>query len=138
MDETSSENNRNILIVDDSEDNLYLMQFVLETQGYKVLIANSGKKALNYAKQYRPDLILLDLMMPQMNGYEVMERLRRDRTTSTIPVSILTANKYFSYAEAKNIGAEGIVYKPLDLNRLLQQVASFLKVERANESSANY
>lgn len=137
MDETSSENNRNILIVDDSEDNLYLMQFVLETQGYKVLIANSGKKALNCAKQYRPDLILLDLMMPQMNGYEVMERLRRDRTTSTIPVSIVTANKYFSYAEAKNIGAEGIVYKPLDLDRLLQQVASFFQAERANESSAN-
>ena len=137
MDETASENNRNILIVDDSEDNLYLMQFVLETQGYKVLIANSGKKALNCAKQYRPDLILLDLMMPQMNGYEVMERLRCDRATSTIPVSIVTANKYFSYAEAKNIGAEGIVYKPLDLDRLLQQVASFLKAERANESSAN-
>lgn len=138
MDETSSESNRNILVVDDSEDNLYLMQFVLETQGYKVLIANSGKKALNCAKQYRPDLILLDLMMPQMNGYEVMERLRRDRATSNIPVSIVTANKYFSYAEARNIGAEGIVYKPLDLDRLLQQIAGFFEAERANESSANY
>ena len=138
MDETSGKNNRNILVIDDSEDNLYLMQFALETQGYKVLLANSGKKALDCAKQHQPDLILLDLMMPQMNGYEVIKRLRSERATSTISVSIVTANKYFSYAEAKKVGAEGVIYKPLDLDRLLQRVARFFKAKRANKSSANY
>lgn len=138
MDEIFSENNRNILVVDDIEDNLYLIQFLLETQGYKVLLANSGKKALDCAKRYQPDLILLDLMMPRMNGYEVMKRLRRDRTTSAIPVSIVTADKYFSYTEAKNIGADSIVYKPLDLDLLLQQIASYFEAETANKSSAKY
>ena len=139
MDETFSQNFKDILVVDDSEDNLYLMQFVLEAQGYQVKTANSGKQGLNWAKQYHPDLILLDLMMPQMNGYEVIERLRNDQTTFAIPVFLVTANKYFSWTEAKTIRANGVIHKPVDIDRLLSQIAKIFQAKaKSTKSSTNH
>ena len=139
MDEILSKNSQDILVVDDSEDNLYLMQFVLEAQGYKVKTANSGKQALNWAKQYHPDLILLDLMMPRMNGYEVIERLHNDQATSAIPVLFVTANEYFGWIEAKTIGANGVIHKPVDFDQLLSQVTEIFESEaKSTKSSANH
>ena len=68
-----------ILVVDDCQDNLFLMQLILETQGYQVEIANSGEEALREINCHRPDLVLLDLMMPKMNGYEVVKHLRNQK-----------------------------------------------------------
>lgn len=138
MDETFSENPKRILVVDDSEDNLYLMQFVLEAQGYKVELSSSGKQALDWAKHYHPDLILLDLMMPQMNGDEVIEQLRSDKATSAIPVFLVTANKCFGWTEAKTIGANGVIYKPVDFDRLMFQVTKILSEAKSTKSSANH
>ena len=112
-----------ILVVDDCEDNLYLMQLILENQGYKVEVANSGKRALSKIKHNRPRLILLDLMMPQMNGYEVMDSLRDRQTLASIPVFFVTANKYLGKREAIAQGARGVIYKPIDLDILLSEVA---------------
>jgi CheY-like chemotaxis protein len=118
-----------ILVVDDCEDNLYLMQLILENQGYKVEVAYNGKQALNKIKQERPKLVLLDLMMPQMNGYEMMSYLRNNQSLSSIPVVFVTANKYIGAQEATAAGAKGIIYKPIDIDILLSEVAKSFNIK---------
>ncbi|MGF1587675.1 MAG: response regulator [Pleurocapsa sp.] len=124
-----------ILIVDDSTDNLYLLQFILETQGYKVGLANSGEQALAQVKKLPPDLILLDVMMPQMNGYEVVDRLRKDASLSSIPVFLVTADKYVSNHKAIAAGANGLIYKPIDIEQLLLTVAQTLAPKNTENNS---
>lgn len=137
MEMTLAQNSKQecILIVDDSTDNLYLMQFILETQGYKVGLANSGEQALEQVKIDHPDLILLDVMMPQMNGYEVVERLRKDKDLQSIPVFLVTADKYISNNKAIAAGANGLIYKPIDIEQLLSTVAQTLKSESDSVNS---
>ncbi|MGF1541631.1 MAG: response regulator [Pleurocapsa sp.] len=118
-----------ILVVDDSVDNLYLMQFVLESEGYKVGLADSGREALQKVKGCLPDLILVDLMMPQMNGYEVIHRLREDKSLQLVPVFLVTADKYTGIKEAIAAGANGIIYKPIDIDELLIEVARSLQIK---------
>lgn len=118
-----------VLVVDDAVDNLYLMQFVLESEGYTVDLADSGEQALQKVKSCQPDLILLDLMMPQMNGYEVIERLRKDRNLQSIPVFLVTADKYTDCSQAIAAGANGVIYKPIDINELLLEVENSLETK---------
>ena len=80
-----------LLIVDDDTDTLRLVGLMLERQGYDVLAASSGDQALSLAKSASPDLILLDVMMPDIDGYEVTRRLRVDANTADIPVIMFTA-----------------------------------------------
>ncbi|MGF1589844.1 MAG: response regulator [Pleurocapsa sp.] len=115
-----------ILVVDDSTDNLYLMQLILENQGYKVGTADSGKIALERVKKCQPDLIFLDVMMPTMNGYEVVHQLREDQNLPLIPIYFVTADKYTNYQEAIAAGANGVIYKPIEIDQLLSQVAHTL------------
>lgn len=123
-----------ILVVDDSEDNLYLMQLILEIQGYRVYIANNGQDALKSSVEYHPNLILLDVMMPQMDGYEVINQLRQNISLSSIPVYLVTADKYISRGEAIAAGADGLIYKPIEIDELLSQVELTLgtSVEQQN------
>ena len=115
---------KHILVVDDIADNIFLVQFILETEGYQVNAAESGEIALELVKTkgVKPDLIILDLMMPGMNGYEVIEHLRNYQNLSHIPVLLMTANKDISCNRAKEAGADGIFYKPLDLEQFLTTV----------------
>ena len=112
-----------ILVVDDCIDNLYLMQFILEIQGYQVWLASSGAEALNQIDRQQPDLILLDVMMPQMSGYELVQELRKNAQWHFIPVILVTADKYVSCSEAIAVGANGLIYKPVDIERLLTEIA---------------
>ena len=100
MNELKSRSKKCILIVDDSVDNLHLLQFVLETEGYNIKLANNGYEALDTVKEYQPDLILLDVMMPKMNGYEVVYHLREDESFFSIPICLLTADKYVNCRNA--------------------------------------
>lgn len=118
-----------VLVVDDAVDNLYLMQFVLESEGYTVDLADSGEQALQKVKSCQPDLILLDLMMPKMNGYEVIERLREDNYLQYIPVFLVTADKYTDCSQAIAAGANGIIHKPIDINELLLEVENSLETK---------
>ena len=115
-----------ILVVDDVADNLFLVQFLLETQGYIVNIAESGEAALAQIETelVKPDLIILDLMMPRMNGYEVISYLRSHQDLLHIPILLMTADISVSDRKAKDVGADGIVYKPLDLEQVLTRVES--------------
>src|SRR5438270_14035008 len=81
-----------ILVVDDTPANIRVMTAVLEPMGYRVLGAGSGPEALELVRRERPDLILLDLMMPGMDGYEVCRQLRADPATSFLPVVMVTAS----------------------------------------------
>ena len=116
-----------ILVVDDCQDNLFLMQLILENQGYQVEIADSGSQALSKMNCQRFDLILLDLMMPKMNGYEVIKYLRNN--LPLIPVFLVTANKYVTKKQAIAAGANGIIYKPIDINLLTSRIAKVFDVK---------
>lgn len=118
---------KRILVVDDVADNLFLVQFFLETQGYTVNTAESGAAALDRIETelVKPDLIFLDLMMPRMNGYEVINHLRNHQDLLNIPILLMTADISVSDQKAKNVGADGILYKPLDLEQILTRVESF-------------
>ena len=80
-----------ILVIDDEVDILDLLEMILELEGYCVITAGDGNQGLQLAKTHRPDLILLDLMMPEMDGFEVVERLRQDERWKSIPIVVVTA-----------------------------------------------
>ena len=91
--ENDSNQSPKVLLVDDNTTNLQLLNETLDGLGYKLLIAKNGKTALTIAQKARPSLILLDIMMPEMDGYEVCRRLKADEATSHIPVIFITINK---------------------------------------------
>ena len=80
-----------VLIVDDVPTNVMLVQAILKKEGYTLLTANSGKKALEMTDTHNPNLILLDIMMPEMDGFEVLQRLKENPKTNHIPVIIMSA-----------------------------------------------
>ena len=123
---TQNHTNR-ILVVDDVADNVFLAQFALETQGYQVNTAESGETALALiqTEAIKPDLIILDLMMPGINGYEVIKHLRNHQNLPYIPVLLMTANQDVSCQQAKEAGAERLLYKPWDLEKFLRTVELF-------------
>ena len=114
---------RDILAIDDGEDNLILLKIIFETLGCNVRTACSGKNGLDKIKQARPDLIILDLMMPNMSGIEFMNCLE-DNQWSDIPVLLLTANVNVDREAAR--GANSICYKPIDIANLTEEAKTLL------------
>ena len=114
---------KKILIVDDEDDILHFLELVLREKGYEVATASGGHEALTKAQVDRPDLVLLDIMMPQMDGWEVLKLLRVDEGTSQIPVAMLSAR-----TEAKDRvqglqeGAIDYICKPFSLQELLGKI----------------
>ncbi|MDT9238306.1 response regulator [Limnospira sp. PMC 1298.21] len=121
------QNPANILIVDDSIDGRLLVEILLQDAGYNVQTAESGQVALQMVESSPPDLIILDLMMPKMSGYEVIKILRCQPTIPFIPVLIMTACGYLEEREQAQIDVDGIIYKPINLDLLLSQVEGLLK-----------
>ncbi len=117
-----------ILVVEDEPENRLLIGMILTTEGYQVIPAVDGADALARLAGDRPDLILLDLMMPQMNGFEVLERLRADPATAPVPVIVLTAlAQERDIAHAVSCGAQGYVIKPFEPDELLKRIKQTLK-----------
>jgi CheY-like chemotaxis protein len=110
-----------ILIVDDIDDNVVLLQTLLETEGYTVETAAGGWAALRQIKAHCPDLILLDVMMPDMSGYEVIERVR-NKLEFTVPIVLVTAYSDISQAEGMAMGANYLIRKPINSDELLDCV----------------
>ena len=115
--------NKNILAVDDYEDNLFLIQFIFESLECNVEIVCDGKEGLVKVKQARPDLIILDLMMPEMSGIEFMKCLK-DNGLSDIPVLLLTANTNIRHEDVKS--ADCVCYKPIDVTGLVEEAGRLL------------
>ena len=123
----TTDKSKRVLVVDDVADNIFLVQFILESQGYEVNTAQSGKAALAQIEiaKPKPDLIILDLMMPEMNGFEVIDRLRNQKNLPHIPTILMTANTSVSCQQAKGAGADEVIYKPLELEQLVAKIALF-------------
>ncbi|MCZ6676433.1 MAG: SpoIIE family protein phosphatase [Candidatus Poribacteria bacterium] len=116
-----------ILVVDDDIDILELIEMSLTSDGFDVITANGGVSALEHAKAHSPDLILLDLMMPEMDGFAVMEKLKAEAQTRTIPVIMLTARaQTHEKVQGLGAGADDYITKPFDLHELTARIEAVL------------
>lgn len=115
-----------ILIVDDIPDNIFLLQIFLESEGYQVEVADNGFEALEKIEADPPDLVLLDVMMPEMNGLEVTRRIRQNHSLPFIPVVLVTGHFQPTASEGFDVGADGFIRKPVDFTELLDRVRSIL------------
>jgi DNA-binding response OmpR family regulator len=126
---------KKILIVDDEDDILHFLDLVLREKGFAVVTATGGQEALTRAQLERPDLILLDIMMPQMDGWEVLKLLRVDEETAAIPVAMLSARtEARDRVQGLQEGAVDYICKPFSLQELLGKIeAIFAQVEEAGK-----
>jgi len=120
-----------ILVVDDSPDNVFLIQTILEEEGYKISTAEDGPSALAEIEQSPPSLVLLDVMMPGMDGFEVTKRIRQDPKLSFIPILLITAHDSPSVAQGLDIGADDFIRKPVEVDELLARVRSLLRLKHS-------
>ncbi|MBU1599347.1 response regulator [bacterium] len=114
---------KKILVVDDDVDMVEILKSLLEIEGYDVVGAFDGQEALDKTKQQKPDFILLDIMMPVMDGWEACRRLKACKKTSEIPVAILTARVDSQDREkAFQLGADDYITKPFNPDELLKRI----------------
>ncbi|MDQ4421001.1 response regulator [Sphingobium sp. DEHP117] len=125
---------KRILVVDDVEGNRAVVCRRLEQHGYEIHQADSGEAALQYIREHSTDLVLLDYMMPNMNGIDVLHVLRRDWNMDTLPVIMLTARAEASaQVEALEAGADDYVTKPIDFEILQARITSLLNRLKASK-----
>ena len=123
-----------ILAVDDSPDNLFLIESILDDPHYRITCVGSGQEALQSVAQAPPDLILLDVMMPGLDGYAVTQRLRDDATLPYIPILLITAHDQSSLVQGLDAGADDFIRKPVDVNELRARVRSLLRLKRSMDA----
>jgi CheY-like chemotaxis protein len=119
-----------ILVVDDNRDNMELMRYLLKAFGYEPLAAGSGEEAILLARENRPHLILMDIQMPEMDGYEATEAIRREPSLEECPVVAVTA--FAMVGDQQRIlssGFEGYISKPITPETFVAQVEAFLPSE---------
>ena len=119
-----------ILVIEDQEQNLYLVTYILERRGHRVIAARDGRTGVSIARSAVPDLILLDIQLPTMTGYEVAEALRSESALSHVPIIAVT-----SYAmpgdreQAMAAGCAGYIEKPIDPDTFAGEVEAYLTPE---------
>jgi two-component system phosphate regulon response regulator PhoB len=117
-----------ILVIDDEEDILELLRFNLTKEGYRVCSASTGEEALSVARTERPDLVLLDLMLPGIDGLEVARRLKADPLTRSVPILMLTAKgEEADIVTGLEVGAEDYITKPFSPKVLIARVRAVLR-----------
>jgi len=127
-----------ILIVDDNRKNLKLLGQVLRDEGHNITLAQDGEKALIAANAKKPDLILLDIMMPGMNGFKVCKRLKKEDETKDIPIIFLTAkNDKKDVVDGLKLGAVDYITKPFDTDELLSRINTHLELKLARDTIAS-
>ena len=118
---------KRILIVDDEEDILSVLKFRLEANNYEALTASDGQEGLNKARTEKPDLIILDLMLPKLDGYKVCRMLKFDESYKAIPIIMFTARVQQKDEElGKEMGADAYVTKPFEPEVLLEKIRQLL------------
>ncbi len=127
-----------ILIVDDEEDILTLLEYNLEKAGFKVISADDGPEAIELAKKEKPALIILDIMLPSMEGTEVCKVIKRDNTTSHIPIIMLTAKgEEVDRIVGLELGADDYITKPFSPRELVLRVKAILKRMQGRQESGS-
>ncbi|GAA0176976.1 response regulator transcription factor [Clostridium sediminicola] len=123
-----------ILIVDDELNIQELIKFNLINQGYEVIVAGDGIEALKLVKAEKPDLILLDLMLPGIDGYDVCSQIRKNNSISSIPIIMLTAKgEEFDKIHGLELGADDYITKPFSVKELLARVKAVLRRTKTQE-----
>ena len=116
-----------ILVVDDEVYILHILDFSLGAEGFDVITANNGELAIEKARQSRPDLIVLDIMMPVLDGYETCRRLKEDPLTKEIPVVLLTAKgREVDKRLGFEVGAVDYIIKPFSPSRLIERIEEII------------
>ena len=117
---------KKILIVEDNNTNLYMMTFMLEKAGYKTVSARNGAESIKIATFEKPDLILMDMQMPIMDGYEATKQLKANDETKQIPIIALTSYAMAGDKEKTlNAGCDGYIEKPIDPEKILSEIESY-------------
>jgi adenylate cyclase len=129
-----SDGSGKILVVDDVPENVRLLEAVLVPRGYEVVMATSGEEALDIVASARPDLILLDVVMPGMDGYAVCQALRDDEETSVLPVIMITSSIGQEKTKAIEAGADDFIPKPFNHQELHTRVKSLLRIKRYHDT----
>ena len=124
-----------ILVVDDVADNSDLMQALLDSEGYHVEIADSGRAAIAQIQQSAPDLVLLDVMMPEMNGFEVTQQIRQNHDLSALPIFLVTGYDQIQLSMLEAVEVNGLIHKPIDFEDVLTKVRSVLPVQELVQQS---
>jgi CheY-like chemotaxis protein len=119
---------KKILVVEDNEQNMYLVTFILKNAGYEVLQAYNGMDGVSMAEQYLPDLILLDIQLPKMDGYVVSRILRKNATLAKVPIIAITSYAMPGDREhALAAGCSGYIEKPINPETFMSQVEAYFK-----------
>ena len=117
---------KTILVIEDNEQNMYLVTFILEKHGYEVIQAHNGKEGIALAFQTKPDLILLDIQLPCMDGYEVSRELRKNQQIVKIPIVAVTS--YAMVGDRERIlesGCSGYIEKPINPETFISEVEHY-------------
>jgi two-component system cell cycle response regulator len=137
-DEKNEKRNTRVLVVDDDDDGLYILKLLLSKMKYDVHTAKDGEEALQKAEALVPDIILLDVMMPKLNGFEVCKRVKATPEGMYIPIILLTAkSELMSKIEGLDCGADEYLTKPYDMSELTARIRSMLRIKQLNDSLRN-
>tara|TARA_Y100000385_G_C12928989_1_gene565944 strand:- start:21 stop:698 length:678 start_codon:yes stop_codon:yes gene_type:complete len=127
-----------ILVVDDERDLLDLIEYNLKKEGFKVLKAENGEEGISKAKEHKPDLILLDIMMPKMDGLEAVEIMRKDEDLKKTPIIFLTARSdEKTEIDGLNKGGDDYITKPISTTKLVSRIKAVLRRFDDSEQTAN-
>ncbi|MFC2088873.1 phosphate acyltransferase [Calditrichota bacterium] len=130
----STNKKHKILIVEDNQENIDLLYYFLSPQGYEITAVNDGLEAIKAVESDKPDIILLDIMMPKLDGYQVCERLKKNNVTKTIPIIMITALKELKdKIRSLEAGADDFITKPFENVELLARVKSLLRLKEYHD-----
>lgn len=123
-----------ILVVEDKQDNIDLISYFLKPQNYEIIVAMDGETAIEKIANDPPDIILLDIMLPKMNGFEVCERIKKNQETRSIPIIMITALKELKdKIHSLEVGADDFITKPFESVELLTRVKSLLRIKKYHD-----
>lgn len=126
---------KRILVVDDLEDNLFLLQTILTEEGFEVDVAKNGKLALAKIEATPPDIVLMDAMMPGMNGYETTRRIRQNKNLPFMPILLITAYLDANAAQGLELGANDFIRKPIEYDELMARIKASLRFKEMMNSN---